>query len=186
MKPIKLFTILLSLALLSVAFQPSAMGREWDKKMTITIDAPVEAPGVGEMKVVDPGTYVFKVMNDSTERNVVQIWNADETQLVTTILAIPDYLPQPADSPIVKFGENVSGAPQAIREVVYPGDAYGWEFVYTRARAVKIARANKRNVLSKTETSADPHTLVNADVNAVTPQGGNAESNTAAPPKPQN
>jgi Tol biopolymer transport system component len=185
MKPIKLFTILLPLVLLFVAFQPSAKGSEWDKKITITIDAPVEVPGVDEIKVVDPGTYVFKVMDNSADRNIVQIWSADESQLITTILAVQDYRPQPADSPIVKFGENVSGAPQAIREVFYPGDAYGWEFVYPRGRALKIAKANNRNVLSKTETSAEPHTLVNAEVNAVTPEGSKAQNSTAANPKPQ-
>jgi hypothetical protein len=186
MKPNKVFTVLLPLALLFVAFQPRAKGSDWDKKMTITLDEPVEVPGVGQIKVIEPGTYVFKVMDSSTKRNVVQIWNAGETQLVTTVLALPDYREQPADAPIVKFGEHAANAPVAVREIFYPGDNYGWMFVYTRARAVKIAKANKRNVLSKTETSVEPHTLVNAEVNAVTPQGSNAENSTAASPKPQN
>ena len=186
MKPNKALAVLLPLALLFVAFQPSAKGSEWDQKMTVTLEAPVEVPGVGQIKVIDPGTYVFKLMDRSTARNIIQIWNADETQLITTILALPDYREQPPDAPIVKFGENAAGAPVAVREVFYPGDNYGWEFVYTRARAIKIAKANRRNVLSKTDTSVEPHTLANAEVNAVTPQGNNAENSTAANPKPQN
>jgi hypothetical protein len=176
----------LPLALLFVAFQPSAKGSEWDKKMTITINEPMEVPGVDTPKVIGPGTYVFKVMDASTLRNAVGIWNADETQLVTTMLALPDYRETPPDAPLIKFAENAPGAPVAIREVFYPGDSYGWEFVYNRARAVQIAKANNRNVLSKTEASDEPHSLVNAEVNAVTPQGSNAENSTAANPKPQN
>jgi hypothetical protein len=184
MKQTRIFTTLFLVAMMAAAFQPAAKGSDWDKKTVVTINAPVEVPGFNQKLVLAPGTYVFKIMDSATDRNIVQIWNKDETHLITTILAIPDYRPQTPDTTIVKFGENVPGAPVPVKEWFYPGDNYGWEFVYPRERAVEIAKANNQNVLAATETSEQPRTLVKADVTAVTPQGGNAEIGTAANTKP--
>lgn len=183
-KRIKAFTALLYLALLSVALLPGAKGSDWDKKTIVTINAPVEIPSVDRRKVLGPGTYVFKIMDSaSMNRNIVQIWNRDATQLIATILAIPDYLAQPPETAIVNFGENVAQAPPVVKEWFYPGENYGWEFVYPRSRALEIAKASNQNVLATNEESTEPKTLMKAEVTAVTPQGENTEVTSAAHPK---
>ncbi len=40
---------------------------------------------------LEPGQYVFKLLDSQSDRHIVQIYNADQTHLITTILAIPDY-----------------------------------------------------------------------------------------------
>jgi len=176
MKPTKLFTALFSLVLVSLALGTSLKADEWNKKTYVTINAPVEIPG----RVLEPGTYVFKLMDNAGDRHIVQILNKDENQVIATLLAIPDYRPQPADKTIITFGENVSGAPPAVKEWFYPGEDIGQEFVYNRTRAMQIAKNSNENVLSTTDKSTQPKGMMKADVNAVTPQGQNAEISSTA------
>ena len=81
------------LALMGAVFSPSAKADEWNRKTKITFSGPVEIPGV-HLKgwgVLPAGTYVFKIVDSMSDRHIVQIFNADETQVFATILAIPNY-----------------------------------------------------------------------------------------------
>lgn len=133
--------MLATAALLVVAFQPRAKASDLDNKMTLTLDAPMEVPGSDVARVVPAGTYVFRVMN-FVDQDVVTIFNADETQVVATVLAVPDFRYHASASPVVKFGENAPGSPAAIRGIFYPGNSYGWAFVYPKAQAMQIAKEN--------------------------------------------
>jgi hypothetical protein len=171
MNRIKVFTVLFSLALLCLTFQSIAWGGTIYKEAIVTVDAPVEVPGLHQSVVIGPGTFMFKLLDKVSDRNIIQVFNEDETQLLTMILAVPDYRLQPTDKTIVKFGETSPNSPAAIREWFFPGENDGWEFVYPRSQAMKIAKANNQNVLSTTEESKEPTTLLSAKVTAVTPQG---------------
>ena len=123
---------------------PKAHADAWDKKTIVTINAPVEIPG----RVLLPGTYVFKLLNSSSNRNIVQIYDKDEKQLQATLLAVPDYRVMPADKPLIKFEERPSNTPEAIKAWFYPGENTGWEFVYPHDKAVELAKRTHQNVLS--------------------------------------
>jgi len=45
--------------------------------------------------VLTAGTYWFTLAGSDSDRNIVQVWDADRMHLITTILAIPDYRLQP-------------------------------------------------------------------------------------------
>jgi hypothetical protein len=64
----------------------------------------------------------------------VQIWNRDETQILATILAIPNYRLDPPDGTIFEFDERPGDTPMALHSWFYPGDNTGQEFVYPRYR----------------------------------------------------
>jgi hypothetical protein len=121
-----------------------ANASESDKKTIFTFSQPVELPGVA----LPAGTYVFKVLDSLTDRNIVQVFNKDETKLIGTFVTIPDYTPQPSDKTIVKFSETSAGGPKAIKEWFYPGENVGWEFVYPKKRAVELAKASHQAVPS--------------------------------------
>jgi hypothetical protein len=123
---------------------PHAMADEWDQKTTFTFSGPVEIPG----QVLPAGTYVFKLADSSSDRNVVQVYNKDETHLYGTFLAIPDQRLRPADKPIITFDERPAGSPEAVKAWFYPGDDYGHEFVYPKPKAVALAKANNTPVPS--------------------------------------
>ena len=121
-----------------------ANASELDKKTIFTFSQPVELPGVA----LPAGTYVFKVLDSLSDRNIVQVFNKDETKLIGTFVTIPDYTPQPSDKTIVKFSETSAGGPKAIKEWFYPGENVGWEFVYPKKRAVELAKASHQAVPS--------------------------------------
>lgn len=118
----------LGVALAGLAAATAAHADEWNKETTVTFDQPVEVPG----HVLLPGTYVFKLADSDSDRDIVQIFTADQKQLITTVLAIPDYRLRTPDKTEVVFEERAKGAPEAVRAWFYPGENYGWDFVYSK------------------------------------------------------
>ena len=130
------------LALMGAVFTPGVKADDWNRKTVMTFSAPVEIPGV-HLKgwgVLPAGTYVFKILDSQSDRHIVQIFNADETQVYATILAIPDYRLKVTDKTVVTFRERPAGQPEALRAWFYPGRNYGEEFVYPKAKAVELAK----------------------------------------------
>jgi hypothetical protein len=137
-------------ALLAAAFSPSAKADEYNQKTIVTFSEPVEIPPVyiTGMRVLPAGTYVFKLVNSSSNRHIVQIFNADETKIYATILAIPNYRMVRTDKTVITFNEGLAGQPEAIRAWFYPGDNWGEEFVYPKAKAAQLAQVTKVPVLA--------------------------------------
>lgn len=193
MKSSLLVTLCIGLAILTIPSPPSAKADAWDKRTELTFNAPFELPGVA----LGAGTYVFKLLESPSSRDVVQVFSKDETKLYATILAIPDYRLTPAPTTIVRFEERPTGSPEAIKEWFYPGDEYGEEFVYPKSRAVQLAKASNQTVASmpnavaenitkpaKTVQDASVVALKQAAVTAVNPKGAEVEIAQAATPKP--
>ncbi len=151
-----------------LAFLPvSANADEWNKKTIVTFNAPVELPGI----VLPAGTYVFKLMDSLSSRNIVQVFNEDESRIYTTILAIPNYRLTPSDKTVMSFAERPVNAPEAMRAWFYPGDNFGQEFAYPKARARELAEIAKEPVLSAEVTPEEtPQEMLKAPVVTVTPE----------------
>jgi hypothetical protein len=115
-----------------------ALADDFDEKTVVTFGSPVEIPG----QVLSAGTYVFKLMDSSSDRNIVQVFNKDETHLYGSFLAIPNQRLQPVGKSIITFDERPAGSPEAVKAWFYPGDNYGHEFVYPKPKAVALAKAN--------------------------------------------
>jgi hypothetical protein len=130
MKTLKSLAIVFCVGLFLLS--SSIKADEYDKRTIITFSGPVR---VGNTQL-SAGTYVFKLAN-TADRHVVQIFNQDETQVIATIMAIPDSSLTPADQTVVKFAETSDGSlvsgtvPESgvpIKEWFYPGDTLGQEF----------------------------------------------------------
>lgn len=126
----KAFQLSVCFALLCATLGPSLRADTWDKKTIVTFGDSVEIPG----QVLPAGTYVFKLANSSSNRHIVQIWNEDETQIFATILTIPEYRLDPAETTIFEFDERPGDSPMALRTWFYPGETIGDEFVYPHYR----------------------------------------------------
>jgi hypothetical protein len=129
------------LALL-VALAPLAMGGVWDKKTTVSFTQPVEVPGA----VLEPGTYVMKLLDSSSNRHIVQFWNEDQNHMLSMAFAIPAERIQPAERTILTFYEMPSGQPDALKTWFYPGDNVGQEFTYPKNRATQISAVTGKQV----------------------------------------
>jgi hypothetical protein len=124
---------------------------QWNKKTILTIDQPVQLPHV----VLQPGTYVFKLLDSPADRHIVQVFDKDERHLVTTILAIPNYRLQPRGKTEVDFWEVPAGQPKAMRAWFYPGDNFGQEFAYPKERSTTIEAYVKEPVPVTTAQTAE-------------------------------
>jgi hypothetical protein len=116
---------------------PRAKADDWDQKTVFTFSGPVEIPG----QVLPAGTYVFKLANSTSNRNIVQVFSEDEKHLYGTFLAVADLQPRPAEKPTVTFEERPGDSAQAIKTWIYPGEEYGHEFVYSKSQET-VAQAN--------------------------------------------
>jgi hypothetical protein len=125
------------LALTSLLAQP-AMADEWNKKIEFQFSGPVQIPG----KVLAAGKYVFQLVDNDANRNIVQVFSEDSNgkqSLVATLLAIPDFMSETSYKPIVHFEERPSGMPEAIHSWFYPGENTGWEFVYPKGETLRTS-----------------------------------------------
>ena len=137
-------TSIVACASLLASMLPQTKADDWDQKTTFTFSGPVEIPG----QVLSAGTYVFKLADSASDRSVVQVFNQDQNHFYGTFLTIPDYRLKPAGKPIITFDERAAGSPEAVRAWFYPGENYGHEFVYPKAKAVQLAKANSTPVPS--------------------------------------
>jgi hypothetical protein len=135
------------LILVALAFPSRVEGDERNKKTIVTFNEPIEIPGVGD-QVLPAGTYVFKLMDSSSDRNIVQIFTERENRLYATILTIRNYRLRPTNKTVITFHERPGASPQAIRAWFYPGANSGHEFVYPKERAVELAKLTNLSVLA--------------------------------------
>ena len=145
MKLFKAATTVCCMALMGAMLAPGAKADDWNRKTVITFSGPVEIPGVhlNGWGVLPAGTYVFKILDSQSDRHIVQIFNKDETTVYATILAIPNYRLKATDKTVMTFSERPAGEPEALRAWFYPGRNWGEEFVYPKARAIELAKADQ-------------------------------------------
>jgi len=136
--------------LMLVSVASVARGDQWDKRTILTVNEPIQVPN----KVLPAGKYVMRLLDSPINRNIVQIYNADETQLETTILAIPNQRLQPRAMTVFTFWEATPGQPKALRAWFYPGDAYGQKFVYPKSAATQIPAISHQLVPTTEATHA--------------------------------
>lgn len=165
--------------LLLVAALPVAAD-QWDKKTTVTFNQAVEIPGMA----LPAGTYVFKLLNSSSDRNIVLVYNEQENHLFAMILAINNYRLNPTTDSVFKFAEErVKGAPQPLRAWFWPGDNWGQEFVYPKAKAQELAANAQVPVLSTEAKPAEkPEELIQAPVVTIEPEKKEVVIAEATPP----
>jgi len=163
MKIVNTVLVVSALALLGAVSAPGARADEWNKKTVMTFNQPVEIPG----QILPAGTYTFKLLNSPSDRHIVQVFNADGSQLIATILTINDYRLKPTGRTVVKFAEQPGDAPDALKAWFYPGDNFGQEFVYPKTRAIELATALKEPVPALPMDSTDLSTVA---IVAVTPE----------------
>ncbi len=116
--------IIACLAMLFLTVEARAEG--WDRRTTLTFNEAVSLPGI----VLPAGTYVFKLANTPGMMTMVEVLNAEENKLITTIIAVPTEHLTARDKTYIGFEERGAGLPEAIHEWMYPGDRAGLEFVY--------------------------------------------------------
>lgn len=123
--------------MMGMSIVPKAHADAWDKMTIVTVNEPI----IAGQKVLDPGTYVWKLLDSPSNRHIVQIFDKDQRHLEETVLAIPNYRLQPTGHTQFSFWETPAGVPKAVRAWFYPGDNFGQEFAYPRKLVAQLASA---------------------------------------------
>jgi len=148
-----------------------AQADEWDKRTILTVSEPMQI----RETLLQPGQYVLKLLNSSSDRHIVQIYNADQTHLINTVMAIPDYRVQVTGRSHFVMWETPEGSAKALKAWFYPGDNFGQEFPYPKQLTV-IAQAS-------TSTYVPPPPAAPAPVEpTVQPQASAQESPASQQP----
>ena len=159
-----------------------AQADPWDKKTTITIDKTIQV----QDRVLPAGTYVFKLLESSADRHVVQIFNSDQSHIIDTVLAIPNYRLQPTGHSRFMFWETPPGAAPALRAWFYPGDNFGQEFRYPKHLAMlqTVEQSDESSRLKKQTESAERAEPAPAPEPAATPEEPVTNETATTPEQP--
>jgi len=191
---LRIAAVIISVFVLSLALPSAIRANEYNKKTTVTFSAPVEIPGVGA-QVLPAGTYVIRIVDSLSTRDIVQVLNKEETHVYATILSVPNYRLKATSKTVLSFKERAAGSPEALRAWFYPGNTFGQEFVYPKARALEIAKEFNQPVLempseiakeitAPAEPKSEPsEALKEAPIKAVEPSGEEVEIAEVIPPK---
>jgi hypothetical protein len=125
-----------------------AQADEWNKRTILTVDQPIQVRD----RLLQPGKYVFKLLDSSSERHIVQIFNGDQSRIIDTVMAIPKQRMDPTGKTVFTFWETPPGNAKALRDWFYPGDLIGQEFPYPKHPVVLQASVTK----TETETMTTP------------------------------
>jgi LPXTG-motif cell wall-anchored protein len=163
--------------LIGVMAQPGT-AQTFDKRTLFTFSGPVSMPGV----TLPAGQYLFRLANPNTGRNVVQVLSADGTRPYGMFFSMRAERLEPAPTPEVRFMETPAGMPAAIKTWWYPGERSGYEFVYPKQQARRLARGASQPVLTThTQTTTTEQTNV-ADLTRITSAGPETPINADASP----
>jgi hypothetical protein len=193
---LKVVALIFCASLVALTLPLSSTAQRADKKTIVTFSQPIEIPGVGQ-HFLPAGKYVFKLVDSLSNRDIVQVFNEDESHVFATILTIANYRLKATDQTVMTFRERAAGKPEAIRAWFYPGANWGQEFVYPKTRAIELAKLTNEPVLympselapeiDKPVKSLDEPPVValkKAPIMAVTPKGEEVEIAQVVEPPP--
>ncbi len=169
---------------IGLALLPTLQADEFNKKTLLTVSEPLEVPSCctpTHTVVLQPGEYVIKLVDSATDRHIVRIFDKDEKNVITTILAIPNYRLRPTGKTVFGYWEVPAGQPRALRAWFYPGDNFGQEFAYPKETAAQIAAFVKVPVPAIAVETSAPEDLKTAPIVAVDETGNTAELAQTAP-----
>jgi hypothetical protein len=141
----------LAASLMSSAFVPSLKASEFDKKTIITISQPIAV----EDTILPAGQYVLRLLDKPT-RDVVYIYNGEETRLIKTVLAIHAKRSEPTGKSDFSFYDTSAGQPAALHTWFYAGGETGFEFLPPQPTAAANSNAAQGATMKAPTGSSQP------------------------------
>jgi hypothetical protein len=168
------------LAALTLGFVSSGSAQVLaDRSVYFTFSQPVTLPQL----TLPAGKYLFRLVDALSNRTIVQIYSADGMKPYGMFMTLPASRPDRPEKPEIRFLETAAEMPPAIASYWYPNETTGWEFVYPRDQAQRLAASAKRAVLTTTQTQpATTEQMRTADLVRVTPTGEQQPVGSASAP----
>jgi hypothetical protein len=135
----------------AVFFELAAHADESDQATTITFSEPIQIPG----QVLPAGSYLFKLIDSDTDRNIVQVFNTDRTVLYATLPTIATDRQEPAEDTMLTLAMPEAGGPSVLVNWFYPGHETGNEFVYPKQTEKELATDKQETIVANHLTDTD-------------------------------
>lgn len=120
--------------------------------VTFTVNEPITIAGVPPVTLA-PGSYVFRILERSGSKSVVQILSNRQDYVYTTVLTIPASRPYVDDKTTILFSETPSGVPPAVHYWFPPGETSGYEFINPSVYPTREPDTAPRQLQWKTDVS---------------------------------
>jgi hypothetical protein len=122
---------------------------------TLPVTEPLDVGGT----ILQPGTYMIRVLPSKSDRNKVQITSPDRSTVYATVLTVPHYFNPGETTPNTTFVfyPAEQGLPRALRTwfASFPSASQGGhDIVYQESRAQQLARLSNSRVVSYSDTVA--------------------------------
>jgi len=173
----RLRTFFCTLAL-AAALAPAAWADEYNRQTYLTFSGPVQLPGI----TLPAGTYMLKLADPGNGMlNAIQIWDRSGMHLYKTLQTMRRRRGEAPKDPIVMFKEAVAGQAQPVQSWFYPNDSTGYEFIWPKEEALKIAQVTHTGVLTTADESAKDVGLIDerGTVSQVNEDSSNASAQSS-------
>jgi hypothetical protein len=154
MKIQKAYIIIGLIVAFAAFFELTAHADELDQTTILTFSQPIQIPG----RVLPAGTYVFKLASSDSDRNLVEVFNSDQTHLYGTFQTMPSERQEPTDDTAITFAKQSGGNPEALLKWFYPGSLTGHEFAYSSRQEKELAQDKQQTVVASRQptSSSEP------------------------------
>jgi hypothetical protein len=150
-----------------------------DNRTYFTFSGPVTLPGV----TLPAGKYLFRNPDTLGGRRVVQVLSEDGRRAYAQLLTIPVQRFDAPKEPEIRFMETAEGTAAPIKAWWYPGNTIGWEFIYPKEQALRLAKGAGAPVLTTTNAQNDTaEEMKTADLTRVSASG--SETSVTVEEKP--
>jgi LPXTG-motif cell wall-anchored protein len=172
------FRLTCSVVLLACVMETPSAAQTYDRRTWFTFSGPVALPGV----TLPAGKYLFRLANPDSSAKVVQVLNEDGTRPYGMFFSLRAERFEPASTPEVRFMETAAGMPAAIKTWWYPGERSGYEFIYPKEQARRLAQGASQPVLTTQSQTTTTEQTNTADLTRVSSTG--QETNVSADATP--
>jgi hypothetical protein len=167
-----------SVALLACVMTAPSAAQPVDKRTLFTFRAPVAMPGV----TLAPGTYLFRLADPTSSSNVIQVLDSEGKKPFGMFFAARAERIEAASAPELRFMETPAGTPAAIKTWWYPGERAGYEFVYPKDQARRLAQGASQPVLTTHAQTTTTEQTNTADLTRVSSAGQETTVSASAAP----
>jgi len=137
----------------------------YDKRTVFTFNRPISVPGV----TLPAGKYMFRLVDTETSRKVVQVLDEHGKKPYAMLHTIPDIRRDESGTPEVRFMETAKGQPTAVKTWWYPNERIGYEFIYPKDQARRLAQAVVEPVLTTRQETTKVEETRTAELERLTP-----------------
>jgi len=149
------------------------------KDIYFTFSQPVTVPSA----TLPAGRYVFRHIGANTGRTILQIQSADKGKFTKTLMTVQAARSTAPTKPEIRFMETAANMPPAVSTWWYPGQTQGWEFVYPREQALRLAKTSKQPVLTTANAVAEDN-MKESDLVRVDESGAQKAYTDSVQPEP--